>query len=68
MDGCPRQNSKVARNAITKTGAKIFPIPPRSPDLNPIENFFNLAQKKLREEAVVKKIRKKHLKSFHKEL
>ena len=64
MDGCPRQNSKVARNAITKTGAKIFPIPPRSPDLNPIENFFNLTQKKLREEAVVKKIRKETFEEF----
>ena len=39
MDGCPRQNSKVALRAIEKVGAKVFRIPPRSRDLNPIENF-----------------------------
>ena len=40
MDGCPRQNSKIAMHAIEKVGGLVFKIPPRSPDLNPIENFF----------------------------
>lgn len=45
MDGCHRQNSKAARIQIEKVGAKIFSIPERSPDLNPIENFFILSKK-----------------------
>ena len=35
MDGCPRQNSKIAMNAINKEHAKVFKIPSRSPDLTP---------------------------------
>lgn len=31
-------------------GLKIFPIPPKSPDLNPIENIFHLAGKEIKEE------------------
>lgn len=56
MDGCPRQNSKIALKAISDVNGKVFSIPPRSPDLNPIENFFNLASKSLRKEALQKKI------------
>ena len=43
MDGCSRQNSKAAMREIDKLGAKVFKIPARSPDLNPIENVFNIA-------------------------
>ena len=42
QDGDPSQNSAVARRALDEIGAMIFAIPPRSPDLNPIENFFHL--------------------------
>ena len=41
QDGDPSQNSKLARDAFENIGAKMVSIPPRSPDLNPIENFFN---------------------------
>ena len=34
----------------------IFKIPPRSPDLNPIENFFNLVVRKLRKQVLDEQI------------
>ena len=52
QDGCPVQNSAAAYKAIKKLKADIFSIPPRSPDLNPIENFFNLISKKLNDDAL----------------
>jgi len=49
QDGDPSQNSKVAKDALAKVKAEIFDIPPRSPDLNPIENVFHLAHKRLQQ-------------------
>lgn len=45
QDGDPSQNSLKAKNAMSDIGARVFPIPPRSPDINPIENFFHLVKK-----------------------
>ena len=56
QDGCPRQNSKKAITAMDNVHAKILKIPARSPDLNPIENFFNLVSRKLRSDAIDKNI------------
>ena len=42
QDGCPVQKSKQTQMAYDGIGCKIFSIPARSPDLNPIENVFNL--------------------------
>ena len=56
QDGDPSQNSAVAKKTLNKIGAKLFPIPPHSPDLNPIENFFHLIKRKLTKEAKEKKI------------
>ena len=64
MDGCPRQNSAKARKAITKVEGMIFKIPARSPDLNPIENFFNIVAKDLKKQAVVNNIRKETFEQF----
>ena len=47
QDGCPVQNSVAALKAMKKVKAYVFSNPPRSSDLNPIENFFNLISKKL---------------------
>ena len=47
MDGCPRQNSKLAQKGFNEIGVMIFKTPPLSPDLNPIESFFNLVVTKL---------------------
>lgn len=38
--------------------AKLVSIPPRSPDINPIENIFHLVRKSLREQAILKNINK----------
>lgn len=56
QDGCPVQNSKRGKRALDRLGAHLFCIPARSPDLNPIENFFHLAGKALRQEAITKQI------------
>jgi len=48
MDGCPNQNSKIARDAIDQVGGIIMKIPARSPDLNPIKNTFNQVSEMLK--------------------
>ena len=65
MDGCPRQNSKTAMHAIDRVDGKVFRIPARSPDLNPIEIFFNSVTIKLNNDAIDKKLQERVLKNFH---
>ena len=48
QDGYPSQNSKVACDAMDSVSCRLFKIPPRSPDLNPIENMFHLIGKQLK--------------------
>jgi hypothetical protein len=52
QDGDPSQNSKRARETWESYGFSMFAIPPRSPDLNPIENVFHLMGKKIRKDAI----------------
>ncbi len=47
QDGDPSQNSAVAKLAMKRANAQMLSIPPRSPDLNPIENFFNVVRTQL---------------------
>jgi len=56
QDGDPSQNSAAARSAFEDVGALLFKIPPRSPDINPIENVFHLVSKKLEKQALRKQI------------
>ena len=56
MDGCPRQNSRKSLNAIEEVGGMVFKIPPRPPDLNPIENFFSMVTKELKKQALEERI------------
>ena len=56
QDGDPSQNSAVAMDAVAEVGGKKFGIPPRSPDLNPIENLFHLVKRKMRKCAVQQNI------------
>ena len=56
MDNCPRQNCRATMRAYEKVNARVFTIPARSPDLNPIENFFHLVSKQLDQEAIEKNI------------
>ena len=48
QDGDPSQNCKISREAMEKVGCRLFKMPARSLDLNPIENVFHLIGKKLR--------------------
>ena len=64
MDGCPRQNSATALAAIDSVSGRVLKIPPRSPDLNPIENFFHLICVELAKEAIAKKIDKESFEEF----
>lgn len=52
QDGDPSQNSKEAKDAMDSIGCRLFKIPARSPDLNPIENIFHLVGKKLQKDAL----------------
>ena len=45
--GDPSQNSALARTALKRVGAKLLAIRPRSADLNPIENIFNVIKKNI---------------------
>ena len=58
QDGDPSQNSAKSRVAQEEVGADLFPIPPRSPELNPIENLFAFVKKELRENAIKNNIKK----------
>ena len=64
QDGDPSQNSKAAKTALDKIGAVQFSIPPRSLDLNPIENTFNLVENKLSTDAVKYSISKESYAKF----
>ena len=56
MDNDPSQRSKLASDALEEVGAELVEIPARSPDLNPIENLFNIIKCNLRQEALRGKI------------
>ena len=56
QDGDPSQNSAIARAAWKRAGAKLIAIPPRSPDLNPIENIFHIVKRILQVDAIKKNI------------
>ena len=56
QDNDPSQNSRKARDALKEVKAYQFSIPARSPDLNPIENMFHLASKKIVKDGKVLRI------------
>lgn len=64
QDGDPSQNSAKARQAMDDLNYRVFKIPPRSPDINPIENTFHLISKQLRRDALEKQITKETFKEF----
>lgn len=61
VDG--RTRSRMIRN-IQKIGAEVFPIPPRSPELNPIENLFSFVKKDLRKNAIAQNIHRETYDQF----
>lgn len=64
QDGDPSQNSALAKEAMDIVGCRLFKIPPRSPDLNPIENAFNNIRKKLNRDAIDQKITNETFEQF----
>ena len=68
QDGDPSQNCKISREAMGKVGCRLFKIPARSPDLNPIENVFHLIGKRLREDAVSRNLTKETFRQFSKRI
>ena len=42
QEGDPSQNSKLRKTKMRSCGTQLLAIPPRSPDINPIENIFHL--------------------------
>jgi transposase len=48
MDNLGSHKGRVVRNAIRKAGARLFFLPPYSPDLNPIEMVFSKLKSGLR--------------------
>ena len=64
QDGDPSQNSCKARTAWDEEGARKFSIPARSPDLNPIENIFNIVKKKLHDVALKNEIVRENFDEF----
>ena len=64
QDGDPSQNSKAAREAMARCHCELLKIPPRSPDLNPIENIFHIASKKLAKDAFEKGITRESYEQF----
>ena len=68
QDGDPSQNCKISTEPMEKVGCRLFKIPARSPDLNPIENGFHLIGKKLREDAVSRNLTKETFRQFSKRI
>ena len=64
MDNDPSQRSAIAKDALHEIGAEVVEIPPRSPDLNPIENFFHNIKHSLREGALRHGIIREDYESF----
>lgn len=64
QDGDPSQNSAIAREAMKSVNAQLLTIPARSPDINPIENFFHLVSRKLQSDAILHRYTKESLVQF----
>ena len=52
QDGDPSQNSVIAQKELNCIDAELLPIPPRSPDCNPIENLFKQIKDELYDDAI----------------
>ena len=64
QDGDPSQNSALAKNAMKDMDAELFSIPPRSPELNPIENVFSFVKKELRDQVLENNIERESFQQF----
>ncbi|KAL0205494.1 hypothetical protein P9112_000801 [Eukaryota sp. TZLM1-RC] len=51
LDGCRIHRSPEIFAAVSKTGIKYILLPPYSPECNPIESFFSILRRRVRNEA-----------------
>ena len=58
------KNSKNANTAFDAIGCKVFAIPCRSPDVNPIKKEFNRIRQKLTEDAITLQIKRENFEEF----
>lgn len=63
QDGDPSENSRKACDTIEEVGGRVFEIPTKSPDLNPIRMFHGV-KGRLREDALAKRITKETFEEF----
>ena len=68
QDGNPSQNSAEAQLGLDAIGCRLFKIPARSPDLNPIENVFHNIRRKLNSDAVEQNITSETFEQFCKRI
>ena len=64
MDNDPSQRNKLARDALNHMAAEVVHIPPRSPELNPIENMLNSTKNELARGALQGQIQKESFNKF----
>ena len=65
MDNDPSQTSRARKLALEDTEGSFHEIPPRSPDLNPTENIFNLVKRYLDCEAICRNIVRESFDEFN---
>ena len=65
MDNYPSQTSCIAKLALDEIEGSIHQIPPRSPDLNSIENIFHLVKRYLDQEAICRNIIRESFDEFN---
>ena len=63
-DGDPSQNCTKAKEAMLRVFSQLLKILPRSPDLNPIENLFNVVSQTLKKDAIKQNITKETYEEF----
>ena len=56
--------TQVAKSAMSQANSTLLKLPPRSPDLPPIENLFHIASNKLKGQAVSQNITKESFEQF----
>ena len=66
QDGDPSQNSALAHCSCLALGAELLSNPPRSPDINPIKNFFKLIKDRLTKDAITNNITWESFQQFSK--
>ena len=64
QDGDPSQNSGMARSAMRRANSTLIKLPPRSPDLNCIEDVFPIVRRILKKQALQRRIKRESFQQF----